>query len=109
MRHSIVFISLWALSACGAISIEPYKLDVQQGNVVTQEMISQLKPGMTKSQVRFVMGTPLLMDAFHKNRWDYIYRYEKSGKLVENRRVIVLFDDDRLKKITGDVTPIAAP
>lgn len=105
MRHLIVLICLWVLSACTAIAIEPYKLDIQQGNVVTQEMISQLKPGMTKSQVRFVMGTPLLMDAFHKDRWDYIYRYEKSGKLVEHRKLAVLFEEDRLKKITGDVTP----
>lgn len=107
MRQFILVLSLLALNACSAIAIEPYKLDIQQGNVVTQEMISQLKPGMTKSQVRFVMGTPLLMDAFHKDRWDYIYRYEKSGKLVEHRKLALLFEEDRLKKITGDVAPAA--
>lgn len=109
MRLLVILFLTSYLGACAALSLEPYKLDVQQGNVITQEMVSQLKPGMTKSQVRFIMGTPLLTDAFHKDRWDYVYRFEKSGKLVENRRIALLFEADKLKRIVGDVVPTEKP
>ncbi len=86
-------------------SIAPYKIDIYQGNQVTQEMISQLKPGMTPSQVRFVMGTPLVVDPFHPDRWDYVMQLEKGGKLMEKRRITAVFQDGRLKGIEGDVAP----
>ncbi|HXF65751.1 MAG TPA: outer membrane protein assembly factor BamE, partial [Burkholderiales bacterium] len=63
-------------------TLAPYKMDIQQGNVVTQEMISKLRPGMTRSQVRFALGTPLVVDPFRTNRWDYVYLYEKAGRLA---------------------------
>lgn len=99
---------LLLLSGCGSWShpidrISPYKIDIQQGNVITQDMLAKLKPGMTPSQVRFVLGTPLVVDPFHANRWDYVYRYMKQGKLVEQRRVTVVFENDLLKGIEGDV------
>ncbi|MDO9189168.1 MAG: outer membrane protein assembly factor BamE, partial [Sulfurimicrobium sp.] len=78
---------------------------IQQGNVVTQEMLSRLKPGMTRSQVRFALGTPLVTDVFHPNRWDYVYRLQKAGKLVEQRRVTAVFENDLLLRIEGDVVP----
>jgi outer membrane protein assembly factor BamE len=84
-------------------TLTPHRIDIQQGNVVTQDMVDKLKPGMTPSQVRFILGTPLVVDTFHKDRWDYVYRYEKGGKLVEHRRIIVIFEDDKLVRIEGDV------
>lgn len=91
------------LAACS--SFNPYKIDVQQGNVLTQEMVAQLKPGQTREQVRFILGTPLLADIFHQQRWDYVYSYRKgrSGE-VETRQFSVYFDkDNRLERASGDV------
>lgn len=82
-----------------------YKLDVQQGNVVTQEMLAQLEPGMDKNKVRFIMGTPLIVDTFRTDRWDYLYTFQKgsSGKR-ERRHITLYFDsDDRLAYVGGDV------
>jgi outer membrane protein assembly factor BamE len=86
-------------------TLTPYRMDIQQGNVVTQEMLSKLKPGMTPSQVRFILGTPLVVDAFHKDRWDYVYRYTKAGTVQEHRRIVVIFQDQKLAHIEGDVIP----
>lgn len=108
MRLSILALVL-LLPACSYIPMAPsvYKIDIQQGNVVTQDMVSRLKPGMTRSQVRFILGTPLVADAFHPNRWDYAYRFQKAGKLTEQRHVTVVFENDLLKRIEGDVVPAA--
>lgn len=106
------------LSACSnpVRSINAYKIDIQQGNVLTQEMVSQLRPGQTRDQVRFILGTPLLADIFHQERWDYVYSY-RNGRTgnVESRRFSAYFDGTgRLDKVTGDVEPatpeeLAAP
>lgn len=96
--------------ALGACSVKPgffneYKIDVQQGNVLGQEMVAQLKPGQTRDQVRFLLGTPLIADMFHQQRWDYVYRFQngRSGA-VETRRMAVFFDaDGRLERVDGDV------
>ena len=95
------------LAGCGTAlpSIKPFKMDIQQGNVVTSKMLLQLKPGMTKSQVRFIMGTPLVVDSFHKDRWDYFYQMRQAGKIVEQRRVILDFEKELLIKVRGDVVP----
>ena len=82
-------------SGCSSVPriISEYKIDIQQGNVLTQEMVSQLKPGLTKDQVRFILGTPVLMDMFHANRWDYVYRFQKGGaSTVEMRKFSTFFD-----------------
>jgi len=94
-----------ALATSGCI----YKLDVQQGNVVTQESASKLKKGMTKSEVRQLLGTPLLMDPFHGNRWDYFFSTEVRGKLVERNKLSLFFENDKLVSLTGDIKPAAAP
>lgn len=106
MRHIFILAALLCVS-CGTQlpSIKPYKLDIQQGNVVTSKMLLQLRPGMTKSQVRFIMGTPLVQDSFHGNRWDYVYQMRENGKLVEQRRVILDFEKELLKSVRGDVIP----
>jgi len=82
-----------------------YKIDIQQGNVVDQEMVNSLKPGMSKSQVRYVMGTPILVDVFHQNRWDYIYSMKKAAVQKEKKRVSLFFKDDRLERLEGDIKP----
>lgn len=73
--------------------------------MVTSKMLLQLRPGMTKSQVRFIMGTPLIQDSFHGNRWDYVYQMREGGKLKEQRRVILDFENELLKSVRGDVVP----
>jgi outer membrane protein assembly factor BamE len=99
------------LGACQSVpmlpGLKPYRMDIQQGNVVTQDMVAKLKPGMTRQQVRFVMGTPPIADTFHQDRWDYVYYLNKRGSLVEHRRLVLLFDGDTLKRIEGDVVPMA--
>jgi outer membrane protein assembly factor BamE len=89
--------------------LAPYKIDVQQGNVVTQEMVAQLKPGMSREQVKFIMGTPLVADLFHPDRWDYVYRYQmgKGGGILE-RKLTVYFEKDALVRLEGDIVPANA-
>jgi len=87
------------LTGCSLLPHVLFKIDVQQGNVVTEEMLEKLKPGMTKSQVLFVLGSPLIMDAFRDNRWDYVYLYRKKGDLVEQKRLTVFFENDALVNI----------
>jgi len=87
-----------------ALNLAPYRIEIQQGNFVTQEMLSQLKPGMTKDQVRFILGTPLVSDIFHADRWDYMFTRQRTySRELEQRHIIVFFEDGRLKRIEGDV------
>ena len=106
LRYLVILLAILCASCGTALpSIKPYKLDVQQGNVVTSKMLLQLRPGMTQSQVRFIMGTPLIQDSFHGKRWDYVYQMRESGKITEQRRVILDFENDLLKTVRGDVVP----
>lgn len=85
--------------------INEYKIDIQQGNVLSQEAVAQLKPGQTRDQVRFLLGTPMIADIFHQQRWDYVYQYRngQTGK-VESRKFTVFFDaEGRLQRVEGDV------
>lgn len=82
-----------------------YKIDIQQGVVVTREMAAQLHAGMTRDQVRFVLGTPPLTDIFHANRWDYPFLYKTGRGPVEQRRFTVFFDNDRMTHTAGDPLP----
>lgn len=92
------------LSACSKDKIPGvYRIDIQQGNQVTQEMLGKLEPGMTKSQVSFVMGTPMLIDVFHPNRWDYIYSFHPGNGSREQRRITLYFDEaETLDYIDGN-------
>lgn len=85
--------------------LTPYRPDVQQGNFISQEMVEQLKPGMTPEQVRFVLGTPLLTDVFHGNRWDYPFRLKKGNGEVITSRVTVYFENNRLARVEGGELP----
>lgn len=82
-----------------------YKPDIQQGNVVTQDEVNKLQPGMTTEQVRFIMGTPLIQDTFNQNRWDYVYSMKRGGNTAEKKRVALIFQDDQLVEIRGDYRP----
>jgi outer membrane protein assembly factor BamE len=82
-----------------------YKINIQQGVVVTQEMADQLKVGMTKDQVRFVLGTPILTDPFHAQRWDYPFRFQPGRGPVEERRFTVYFENDKMSRYNGDSLP----
>ncbi len=82
-----------------------YKLTVQQGNVVTQEMVDQLQPGMSKRQVRFVLGTPQITDVFHEDRWDYVELQTRGRETLEKRTLTLHFEQDRLTRIEGDLKP----
>ena len=82
-----------------------YKIDIQQGNVITQEMINQLRPGMTRNQVQYVMGTPLLNDAFDQDRWDYVYSNQPGGKNRTQQTLTIFFQNDVLSSVQGDFRP----
>lgn len=109
MNKAYVLLILPLLAGCSSWNpinaITPHRIEIQQGNVVTQEMLTKLKPGMTPSQVRFVLGTPLIVDPFRDNRWDYVYTLKQKGKVVEQRRVTAIFENGVLKGIEGDVAP----
>ena len=106
-----VFIASLLLAGCGSVERVPFihRIDVQQGNVITQEMVDQLKPGMSKRQVKFTLGSPMIADTFHQDRWDYLY-YMRPGKGdIEQHHVTVTFKDDALIAISGDFRPNPQP
>ena len=100
------------LSGCGFVpripGVKPYRIDIQQGNFISQDMIAQLKPGMSKEQVRLALGTPLLTDIFHAERWDYVYWREASSGKRESRKLALFFTDGKLARMEGDVVSPAA-
>lgn len=99
---------LLALAACSWMpSLGVHKIDINQGNSLTQDMVEKLKPGLTRQQVRATLGTPLLADVYHTNRWDYVYEYRYQGKLVTHRNFSVFFVDDKLARWEGDEQPIS--
>ncbi|HZT56379.1 MAG TPA: outer membrane protein assembly factor BamE [Burkholderiaceae bacterium] len=86
--------------------ITPYKIEVVQGNVITSEQAAAIKPGMNRAQVRDVLGSSLLADVFHADRWDYVFTIRRPGTDVQARRVVVLFDGDNFKSMdTGGALP----
>jgi len=111
-KKSLLMVIAFALSACGGLgglgALEfpgVYKIGIPQGNIITQEMIDQLRPGMTKRQVIFVMGTPLVRDPYHQDRWDYVYNYQPGGGIRGQEKVTIFFVDDGLVRFTGDFAP----
>ena len=113
MRIFPTLLSALALAGCQQMPelpaiISPYKIDIQQGNFVTQEMVAKLKAGMTRAQVRFALGSPLIVDPFRTDRWDYVYTYQKQGRETARRHITVIFAEDKLVRIEGDVVPADA-
>ncbi|HRZ24312.1 MAG TPA: outer membrane protein assembly factor BamE [Candidatus Contendobacter sp.] len=106
LHHSLraVGVLLLVLTAgCESLLPSFYSVPIRQGNYLDQTMVSQLRPGMTRQQVQRIMGTPLVADPFHQNRWDYYYSYRKDGKLVEQRHVALYFTGDTLDRVDGTV------
>jgi len=98
---------LLIISGCSKDKIPGvYRIDIQQGNDVTQEMINKLKPDMTKNQVAYILGTPLLIDTFHPDRWDYIYSFHPGNGKREQRRITLYFNDDKLDHIEGNTRTV---
>src|SRR3954469_23149548 len=112
MLRAILSLAALALTACVGVprvpGITPYRMDIQQGNFISQDMVAQLKPGMTREQGRFILGTPLITDIFHGERWDYVYYREASDGKREGRRIAVFFADGKLDRLEGDIVSPAA-
>jgi outer membrane protein assembly factor BamE len=109
----LCLLPLAGLAACGGFVpqlpfVPPYRIDIQQGNFISQDMVSQLKSGMSKEQVRATLGTPLLTDIFHSERWDYVYWRERPGEKREQRKLTVHFEDGKLTRVDGDVAAAGA-
>jgi outer membrane protein assembly factor BamE len=115
MQKNLTLIPLYlflALLACASISgcsvikfPGVYRIAVQQGNIIDQKKVDQLVLGMDKRQVQFVMGSPLVNDVFHDDRWDYVYTLRRGDKLLRNKRFTLFFDKDLLVRFEGDVAP----
>lgn len=97
----VLLVSL--LAGCSNFKIGPHRIDVQQGNALDQDNLARLKPGLSRSQVRFLLGTPLIVDPFRNDRWDYVYVFHKAGRLAEQKRVSLFFEGDLLARIEGDL------
>jgi len=121
-RYARILACIAAISACGCAQMtQPfdsfvplitqfgvYKLDINQGNYISQDMVDKLKTGQTKAQVRTVLGTPLITSAFRDNRWDYVYEYQRNGRVREHRQFTVYFKEDALARWEGDEMPQSA-
>jgi outer membrane protein assembly factor BamE len=103
MRKDRIVLPLIAslfLFSCGI-----YKVDVQQGNLITQDLINQIKPRMSKRQVQYILGTPLTIDPFRQNRWDYVFTTQPGGEERIRQKIALIFDKDQLMTIEGDLKP----
>lgn len=121
IRNYCIALACVGLSACSSFSskgapdrdlttrmltvITPYKIDIVQGNVVTREQIAQLKPGMERNAVREVIGTPLLADVFHADRWDYVFTLRRQGFEPQSRKVSIYFKNDRMERVEAEALP----
>ncbi len=85
--------------------VTPYRMDIQQGNVVTQEQAALIKPGMSRLQVRDILGSPMLTDVFHADRWDYIFTIKRPGTEPQRRVVVAFFKDDKLERLDAKDLP----
>jgi len=98
-KFILIFVSVLLVSFGGCSSFSPYKMDIRQGNYITPEMRKKVKVGMSRQQVSSILGSPLVSDVFHANRWDYIYRFEEKTKLVEQQRLTVYFEGEFVSSI----------
>ncbi len=108
-RFAGALLLMSVLGACSGLPVPQfpgvYKIPIAQGNIITQEMIDQLEPGMTRRQVVFVMGTPLVRDPYNQNRWDYVFNYQPGGGVRGQERVTLFFEGDQLVSLSGDFQP----
>lgn len=115
MRKSLYYLSLLTsltLASCSYVLNHlpgVYTLEIQQGNIIDQAMVDQLRPNMSKRQVLYIMGSPMLDDVFHKNRWDYVYSDQPSGGDRVQKQISLFFKNDQIVSIQGDFRPEAVP
>ena len=109
-RLGLIFLLCALLCACASVSdtFKPYRVPVVQGNVITSEQYAILHPGMSRIQVRDVLGTPLLTSVFHGNRWDYVFTLNQQGIEPQSRKVAVFFKNDVLEHFDADKLPSEA-
>jgi outer membrane protein assembly factor BamE len=111
-RHLFLALGAALVAGCGFVptipGVTPYRIEIQQGNFISQDMVAQLKPGMSKEQVRLALGTPLLNDIFHADRWDYVFWRDRPGAKREQRKLTVFFEDGKLTRLDGDVVAAGA-
>lgn len=101
--RAISILLLALIAGCESLVPSFYTVPVRQGNYIDPALVSELRPGMTRQQVQRIMGTPLVADPFHQNRWDYYYQYGKGNKIAEQRRVTLFFSGDTLDRVDAEV------
>ena len=109
---SLILLASLTLVSCSTImNYIPgvYTIDIQQGNIIEQSMVDQLRPGMNKRQVLYIMGSPMLNNVFHKNRWEYLYSNQPSGEDRVQKQISLFFENDQITGIQGDFRPSTAP
>ncbi|WAR45888.1 outer membrane protein assembly factor BamE [Methylomonas rapida] len=112
MKKAVFLLAVAALPACETIMSNlpgVYTIDIEQGNMVDQAMVDQLRPNMTKRQVLYIMGSPMLTDTFHEQRWDYLYSKQPGGEARVQKRVSLYFNGDNLVGVQGDFRPSTMP
>ena len=107
-RGMVLFLGLALSVLAGCSWLTPYKVPIVQGNVVTREQVAVLRPGMSRIQVRDILGTPLLTSVFHGDRWDYVFTLKQQGSEPQARRVTVYFKSDVLDRFEADPLPSEA-
>lgn len=105
LKIALIALCLSVVACSNNRMLRPHKIAIQQGNIITQEMVNQLKPGMTKRQVEFVLGTPLIVDTLNNDQWNYIYTLRVASGRVVQKNLNVLFVDGQVSELTGDFKP----
>ncbi len=106
MHKYLIILVGFILAGCSTLQFPGlYRLPIEQGNIITQEMVDQLQPGMSRSQIEYIMGTPLIKDSFNEDRWDYIYSLRKSDGSREQKTLTIFFDGDKMVYYSGDFEP----
>ena len=108
-KFTLIFLFALLVLFAGCTSFLPYKMEIRQGNYVTPEMRKKIRVGMSRQQVISVLGSPLVSDVFHANRWDYIYRFEEKTRLTEQQRFTLYFEGDFVKRIDDSQAGGSAP
>jgi outer membrane protein assembly factor BamE len=108
LRSLIAMFVIVSLAACSFSLPRVHRITIQQGNVMSQEMIDKLKPGMTRRQVAFIMGEPVMRNTFNDDRWDYVYSVMVPGFGTDIQRMSLFFEDDKLAYFSGDMAPTDA-
>jgi outer membrane protein assembly factor BamE len=104
MRTLFLALALWSITACSFVGFPGvYRINVEQGNILDPEKIEQLEIGMSRRQVRFIMGTPLLEDSFNQDRWDYTHVIRNGQDLILEEQLTLYFDGDTLASMEGDI------